>query len=54
MCENGKVRPVETAPGKVGGKIKENNGGVNSTKIWCKYFCNCLSVPTPNATVIWP
>jgi hypothetical protein len=33
MCINGKVRPVEIAPGKEGGKEKENDGEVNSTMI---------------------
>jgi hypothetical protein len=27
MCENGKIRPVETIPGMGGGGIKENDGG---------------------------
>jgi hypothetical protein len=27
MCENGKLRPVETIPGMRGGRIKENDGG---------------------------
>jgi hypothetical protein len=31
MCANGKTRPVETAPGIGGGRIKGNDGGVNST-----------------------
>jgi hypothetical protein len=30
MYENGKMRPVETIPG-MGGGIRENDGGVNST-----------------------
>jgi hypothetical protein len=25
--------------------IKENDGGVNLTKLCCKYFCKCHSVP---------
>jgi hypothetical protein len=31
MYVNGKMRPVETAPGIGGGRIKGNDGGVNST-----------------------
>jgi hypothetical protein len=27
MYENRKMRPVETIPGKRGGRIKENDGG---------------------------
>jgi hypothetical protein len=38
MYENGKMRPVETVPGMGGGGIKENDGGVNSTMIYCKNF----------------
>jgi hypothetical protein len=35
-----KMRLVETIPGMgVGGEIKENDGGVNSTMIYCKNFC---------------
>jgi hypothetical protein len=26
MCENGKMRPIETIPGMEGGVIKENDG----------------------------
>jgi hypothetical protein len=28
--------------------IKENDGGVNSTMIYCKNFCRCHSVPQYN------
>jgi hypothetical protein len=35
MYENGKMRPVETIPGMGGEGIKENDGGVNSTKNLC-------------------
>jgi hypothetical protein len=43
MYINGKMSPVETVPGmRYGGRgIKENDGGVNSTMIHCKYFCKC-------------
>jgi hypothetical protein len=44
MHENGKMRPVETIPG-MGGGIKENDGGVNSTMIYCKNFYNCYNLP---------
>jgi hypothetical protein len=43
MYENGKMRPVETIPG-MGGRIKENAGGVKSTMIHCKNFCKCHNV----------
>jgi hypothetical protein len=42
MYENGKLRPVETIPGKR--RIKENDGGVNSTTIYCKSFCKFHNV----------
>jgi hypothetical protein len=29
MYASGKMRPVETIPGMGGGRIKENDGGVN-------------------------
>jgi hypothetical protein len=32
---------VETIPGMGGGRIKESDGGVNSTKIHCKNFGKC-------------
>jgi hypothetical protein len=40
MYENGKMIPVETIPGMGGGRIKENDGGVNSTMIHCRTFVN--------------
>jgi hypothetical protein len=43
MHENGRMRPVETSPG-VGGGIKENDGGVNSTMRYCKHFGKCHNV----------
>jgi hypothetical protein len=43
MYENGKMRPADTIPG-MGGRIKENGGGVNSTMIHCKNFGKCHSV----------
>jgi hypothetical protein len=33
MYENIKMRPAETVPGMGVGRIKENDGGVNSTMI---------------------
>jgi hypothetical protein len=38
------MRNVETIPGTEGGGIKENDGGVNSTMIYCKNFCKCHTV----------
>jgi hypothetical protein len=37
MYINGKMRPVETIPGMGGGKIKENDEGVNSSMIYLLY-----------------
>jgi hypothetical protein len=45
MYENGKMRLVETIPGMGERVIKENDGGVNSTMIYCKNFCKCDNVP---------
>jgi hypothetical protein len=45
MYENGKMRPVETIPGMGGERIKENDGGLNSTMIYCKDLCKCHNVP---------
>jgi hypothetical protein len=39
VYENGKMRP-----GMGGGGIRENNGGANSTMIYCKNFCKCHNV----------
>jgi hypothetical protein len=39
------MRPIETIPGMEGGKIKNNDGGANSTKIYYKNFCKCCNVP---------
>jgi hypothetical protein len=43
MVENGKMRPTEAIL-EMGEGIKENGGGVNSTMIYCKKFCNCYNV----------
>jgi hypothetical protein len=41
MYENGKMRSVETIL-RIGGRgIKEDDGGVNLTKIYCKHICKC-------------
>jgi hypothetical protein len=45
MYENGKKRPVETIPGMGNGGIKENDGEVKSTIIYCKNFWKCHNVP---------
>jgi hypothetical protein len=47
MSENGKMKPIETIPGIGGRRIKENDGGVNPTMIYCKNFCKCHSVSYP-------
>jgi hypothetical protein len=38
MYENGKMRPVETIQRMGVGGIKENDGWVNLTMIFCKNF----------------
>jgi hypothetical protein len=45
MYVNGKMRPVETIPGVGGEGIKEKDGRVNSTMIYCKNFCKCHNAP---------
>jgi hypothetical protein len=44
MYENEIMRPVETAPRKVGGGIKQNDGEGES-KVNCEHFCKCDNVP---------
>jgi hypothetical protein len=39
MYVNGKMRPVETVPGMRKRGTKENDGGVDSTMIYCKNSC---------------
>jgi hypothetical protein len=52
MYENGKMRTVETIL-RIGGRgTKENDGGVNSTKIYCKHFCKCHMYPQYNNNMI--
>jgi hypothetical protein len=46
MNENGTMRPVETVPEMREGRIKENDGGVNSSMVHGKSFCKCHSVPS--------
>jgi hypothetical protein len=36
MYKNGKMRPVETIPGKAGGRERRMKEVVNSTMIYCK------------------
>jgi hypothetical protein len=48
MYVNRKIRPVETIPGMWGGRIKENDGVVNSSRIYCKNFCKYHNVPQHN------
>jgi hypothetical protein len=45
MYVNWKMRLVETVPRIGEGGIKENDGGVNSTMIYCKIFGKCHNVP---------
>jgi hypothetical protein len=53
VCENGEMRPDESIPGMgEGGEIQEINGGVNSTRIYCKSFCKCHNVPQYNNNMI--
>jgi hypothetical protein len=51
MYENGKMRSAETIPGMGRRGIKENDGGVTSTMIYCKNFCKCHNVP-PSTRII--
>jgi hypothetical protein len=44
MYESGKMRPVETIPLMGVGEMKENDGGLNSTMIYCKNFYKCHNV----------
>jgi hypothetical protein len=46
--ENGKLRPVETIPGMGGGRIKENDRGMNSTMFCCKNFGKCFNYSHSN------
>jgi hypothetical protein len=46
MYENGKMRPAETILRSGRGRIKENDGGVNSTKMYCKHFSKYYNVPS--------
>jgi hypothetical protein len=41
VYENGKMRPSETIAGMRGRETKENDGGVDSTMIYCKNFHKC-------------
>jgi hypothetical protein len=44
MYANGKVRSVKTIPGMRRGKVKEHNGEVKLTMIYCKNFYKCHNV----------
>jgi hypothetical protein len=46
------MRSVETIPGMGGGRVKENDEGVNLTKIYYKSFCECQNVPPVNNNMI--
>jgi hypothetical protein len=53
MNENGKMRPVGTILRIEEGEIKEDDGGVNLTKIYYKHFCKCHNVhPQYNCNII--
>jgi hypothetical protein len=43
MYAKEKLKPLETIPG-IGGRIKENDEGVNWTAIYCMNFCKCHNV----------
>jgi hypothetical protein len=45
MDENGKMTPAETISGMGRREIKESDGGVNSTIIYCENFCKCHNIP---------
>jgi hypothetical protein len=45
MYESGKMRPDETIPGMGGERIKENDGGMNST---IRTFANVTMFPHYN------
>jgi hypothetical protein len=44
-CVSWKVRPAENISEREREEIKEINGEVNSTMIYCKNFCKCHNVP---------
>jgi hypothetical protein len=43
MCENGKIRPVETVQGMGEGEQRSMLEVLNLTMIYCKNFCKCHS-----------
>jgi hypothetical protein len=45
LYENGKVRPVETIPGRGEGRIKENDGRGEFNYEYCMKFGKCHNVP---------
>jgi hypothetical protein len=45
MYVNGNIRPIETIPGIGIKAVKENDGGMNSTVMYCRNFCKCHNVP---------
>jgi hypothetical protein len=48
MYKNGKMRPVETILRKGERRERRMVEGVNSTKIYCKYFVNVTMYPQYN------
>jgi hypothetical protein len=54
MYVNAKIIPVETNPGIVGRRIKDSDGGLNSSMIYLihyKSLCKCHNVPQPSTTI---
>jgi hypothetical protein len=47
-----KSETCENSSRNGGGGIKENDGGVNSTMIYCKNFCKGHNVPPSSTTII--
>jgi hypothetical protein len=45
MNENGEMRPVEAVPVMGSGRIRENDGVVNSSMIYCKTLANVKMDP---------
>jgi hypothetical protein len=48
MYGNGKMRLVDIILRRRRRRIKENDGEMNLTKIYCKHFCKChIAHPVP-------
>jgi hypothetical protein len=46
------MRLIKTIPEMGGGRIKENDGGLNSAMIYCTNFCKCHNVPLSTEIII--